>query len=55
MKKQIKINTDGESNTERTFEHLKNWCIENLQEFELEVKGKNEEGEEKIWEHKQKI
>ena len=48
MKKEITITTEGESTTKEVFFHLKNWCILNLQEFELKVKG------DKVFEYKQK-
>lgn len=53
MKKEIKIITEGESDTERVFNHLKNWCFDNFQGFQLEVKGKDQEGKEKTFECKQ--
>jgi len=53
VKKEITIITEGESETERVFGNIKNWCVENLQEFNLRVKGKDVEGNEKTFEYKE--
>jgi len=36
---EIKIKTETETEPERVFSYFKNFCIENLQNFELSIEG----------------